>query len=482
MSFNDVLNMILPLLYALVFVALIWFIVELVVTIRRTRRAVDEVQKKIEPTLEHVEEITAQLKPVVSKADPLVERISLTVDAANLELMRLDQILEDVNEITDTVSSAASAVDAAASAPMELVSNVTSRVRNVFKPRQASQESVELGNKKLSEVAQETFEAAQGVAQGAVKEVKEAVVEEREKNQQRKAERESVQEAKRQAAAVAHETSVSVNEAVMTTASVDVDAINEKYFTYSDGGTAVQQASEIPPQQKEAISDNSSQANGSQATWVNPPLESLSSQAAVQANSSTPQGNVQADTTATHINAQTATGTVVAPVTESLQQEQVRIADTEPEKAVVINVVSQKNEQEIDTESALDKLNSDKPIPWTMASAVAHANAHAENRDCTIQGSDQVSDASPNAQTVVSSVQTAQVSEPVQAQPVQVAQTAPTAQTIEYSEYIETISSHDGVGSVTEVISTQEEALGSEDNRSPWPSTIPLPDSNTDPQ
>ena len=80
--------------------------------------------------------------------DPLVERVSLTVDAANLEIMRVDQILEDVGEITESVSSAVDAVDAAANAPLELVNSVTTKVRNAFKPRRASDESVALGQEK----------------------------------------------------------------------------------------------------------------------------------------------------------------------------------------------------------------------------------------------------------------------------------------------------------------------------------------------
>ena len=155
MNITDVLNLVLPFASVLVIIALIWFVIELVMMVRRTRSAVNDIHTKLKPTLEHVEHITAALEPVALKADPLMERVALTVDAANLEIMRLDQILEDVNEITGTISSAANAVDAAANAPIELVSNVTSRVRNALKPRRASSESIALGEKRAQDNAAE---------------------------------------------------------------------------------------------------------------------------------------------------------------------------------------------------------------------------------------------------------------------------------------------------------------------------------------
>ncbi len=151
MDISEVISIALPIVYVLVGAALIWLVIELVMTVRRTRKTVEEVQKQVEPTLASVERITASLEPVAAKVDPLVERVSLTVDAANLEIMRVDQILEDVNEITDSVSSAVDAVDTVTSAPMELVNNVTNRMRSAFKPKRASDESVALGREKAAD-------------------------------------------------------------------------------------------------------------------------------------------------------------------------------------------------------------------------------------------------------------------------------------------------------------------------------------------
>ncbi|MEG0147203.1 MAG: DUF948 domain-containing protein [Raoultibacter sp.] len=153
MEFGEFLNIALPVVYVVVGVVLVWFIIELVVTVRKTRAVVKDVQKKIDPTLASVEKITASLEPAVAKIDPLVERVSLTVDAANLEIMRLDQILEDVNEITDKVSTAANAVESATSAPLAIVNTMTDKVRGVLRNHRASEESIALGERKAQEPA-----------------------------------------------------------------------------------------------------------------------------------------------------------------------------------------------------------------------------------------------------------------------------------------------------------------------------------------
>lgn len=151
MDFNQLIGIV----YVVLGFALVWLVIEIIVTVRRARKDVADIKRQVEPTLQHVQGITEALEPVTKKIDPLVDRVSLTVDAANLEIMRLDQILEDVGEVTDSVSSTVSTVDAITSAPMDLVNNVTSRVRGAFRARGASEESVALGDQKAEEMRKE---------------------------------------------------------------------------------------------------------------------------------------------------------------------------------------------------------------------------------------------------------------------------------------------------------------------------------------
>lgn len=188
MDFNEIINLALPIVYVVVGLALIWFVVELVMTLRKTRKTVADIQKQVEPVLEsvnrmtadleptikHVEQITAQLEPAVAKVDPLVDRVTLTIDAANLEIMRVDQILEDVTQITGTVSSTLDTVDAVTSAPLELVSSVTDKFRSKSKSHGASKESIGLGAGKSADSANPVRELVDAAAD-AISNVAESV-------------------------------------------------------------------------------------------------------------------------------------------------------------------------------------------------------------------------------------------------------------------------------------------------------------------
>ncbi len=143
-------GMILTIVFICVGIALVVLLVEAILAIRRARATIDNVQKQLEPTLAHVEQITNDIKPAIAKVDPLVDRVSLTVDAANLEMMRVDQILEDITQITDTASNAIEAVDNVASAPLDLMNNVSAKVRNIVKPKAASDESKKLEQQRVA--------------------------------------------------------------------------------------------------------------------------------------------------------------------------------------------------------------------------------------------------------------------------------------------------------------------------------------------
>lgn len=141
MDTSVISGVVLPIVFIVVGVALVWALVELIMVLRRTRTTVETMEAEITPILKDVREITESVKPAADKVDPLVERVSLAVDAANLEIMRLDGILENVNEITETAASAANAVDAVANTPLRLVNTATEKLRDAFSGRRVSDES-----------------------------------------------------------------------------------------------------------------------------------------------------------------------------------------------------------------------------------------------------------------------------------------------------------------------------------------------------
>lgn len=134
----------LPVVFAIVGIALVVLLIELVRTIRSARTMVDSVNEKLTPTLSNIEKMTDDLMPAISKVDPLVERVQLTVDAANLELMRVDKILEDVSDVTDTVSSATDAIDNITKTPSRIVTSLSEKVHGALTGNKPSSQSARL--------------------------------------------------------------------------------------------------------------------------------------------------------------------------------------------------------------------------------------------------------------------------------------------------------------------------------------------------
>lgn len=145
-----ILRAILLIVLIVVCVALVVVLVEAKKTVAGARTAIDDLKKQVEPTLQNAQKITESIQPAVDRVDPLVERAQLTIDAANLELMRVDQILEDVSNITDTASNAVDTVDTITSAPVSLVTNVTGKIRDRLKPKEASDETKRLEKQRVA--------------------------------------------------------------------------------------------------------------------------------------------------------------------------------------------------------------------------------------------------------------------------------------------------------------------------------------------
>lgn len=219
MAIEGILSIVLPIVYIVVGAGLVWFIVELALTIRTARSTVTDVKKQLDPTLESVQKITATIEPVTAKVDPLVDRVSLTVDAANLEIMRVDQILEDVTQITGSVTKTMDAVGTVTNAPLDLVTSVTDKVRSKLKKRDASAESVRLG----------TAEGQQGSSQGVVKDfvdagvdiASSAVSEQRDKMAAHKAERAEKSAAQQKATDKMNATAATLSDAMFVKADQD---------------------------------------------------------------------------------------------------------------------------------------------------------------------------------------------------------------------------------------------------------------------
>ena len=61
MDFAQIVDIALPVVYVLVGAVLVWFVVELALTIRSTRSTIDDAHAELTPTLKNVEKITAEV-------------------------------------------------------------------------------------------------------------------------------------------------------------------------------------------------------------------------------------------------------------------------------------------------------------------------------------------------------------------------------------------------------------------------------------
>lgn len=135
----------LPWLYAVVGVVFLWLVIELALTVRKTRSSLKNMENKVDQVVKDVDEISTEILPAIKKVDPLMDRLSLTVDAANLEIMRLDEILEDVSTMTNAASKATKQIETVTNAPLELVNSVADKVRRRFGPKTASKKAMQAG-------------------------------------------------------------------------------------------------------------------------------------------------------------------------------------------------------------------------------------------------------------------------------------------------------------------------------------------------
>ena len=159
----EVIHDILPWLYGLVAVILIWLMIEIAIVVRHSRKAIDDMKKSVDDVMVDVKQMSTDLAPAIKKIDPMVEKVTLTVDAANLEIMRLDEIMADVAVITDKGAKAANSIDSVTSAPMDLVGSVANKVKRRFGPKSASKVSMRISDEKTNKDASEVTKLVDAV-------------------------------------------------------------------------------------------------------------------------------------------------------------------------------------------------------------------------------------------------------------------------------------------------------------------------------
>ena len=120
-------------------VAGIWAVVELALVLRRTRGAVETLDKTVAEVADTIEEarpvvakldgIVDELQPAVAQLEPLLKQTTVAVEALSADLVEVNGVLRDVSAVSGTASAASNAVSGLADAASEKVQRLFCRAR-----------------------------------------------------------------------------------------------------------------------------------------------------------------------------------------------------------------------------------------------------------------------------------------------------------------------------------------------------------------
>lgn len=130
----------------------IWLLVELIFTIKATRKTIVTIEPKfdklndelvdtlqeVKPILIRIDQNLSEIQPSIQEIRPLLTKAGTAIDAVSLNLLSMDEILHDVSEITHTAAHASNAVGSLASNAAGATSQVIERVRSKFQPAHLS--------------------------------------------------------------------------------------------------------------------------------------------------------------------------------------------------------------------------------------------------------------------------------------------------------------------------------------------------------
>ncbi len=131
-----------PLNIILIALALVgvWAIAELAITLRRTRKTVDSLDRTVEgitetlaeakPVIEKLDTTLDEIQPALAQVEPLLKKGNIAVEALSADLIEINGVIRDVSDVTGNVSSASGAVTGIASAASEKVQRLFSKKRD----------------------------------------------------------------------------------------------------------------------------------------------------------------------------------------------------------------------------------------------------------------------------------------------------------------------------------------------------------------
>lgn len=123
-------------------VAGVWAVIELALTLRKTRTVVDSLDKTVsdlnntlaeaQPVVAKLDGAVDELTPALAQVEPLLKSSKTAVDALTSNLVEVEAVVRDISEVTGSMAEASNAVssvtDSAAGAVQKLFNKVKAPV------------------------------------------------------------------------------------------------------------------------------------------------------------------------------------------------------------------------------------------------------------------------------------------------------------------------------------------------------------------
>ena len=140
-------------------VAAVWAVVELALTIRKTRGVVDSLDKTVgdlnntlaeaQPIVAKLDGAVDELMPALGQVEPILTSSKTAVDALTSNLVEIEGVVRDISSVTGSMADASNAVssvtDSAAGAVQKLIDKVKAPAADAGRKLAAAREELEEG-------------------------------------------------------------------------------------------------------------------------------------------------------------------------------------------------------------------------------------------------------------------------------------------------------------------------------------------------
>ena len=166
-------------------VAGVWAVIELALTLRKTRTVVDSLDKTVsdlnntlaeaQPVVAKLDGAVDELTPALAQVEPLLKSSKTAVDALTSNLVEVEAVVRDISEVTGSVAEASNAVssvtDSAAGAVQKLFNKVKAPAADADRKLAAVEAEQPTERVLIGEAEDEDVDGADAAQKAAVKPV-----------------------------------------------------------------------------------------------------------------------------------------------------------------------------------------------------------------------------------------------------------------------------------------------------------------------